>query len=95
MQDLLCFARNYLSRQAGGNGFRTDTVTVALSRYVHHDTIVVIFMLTSPRQDGGGVRGYTSLLILKEIFKAVEVEAGRKVMPCELFDLIGGTSTGG
>ena len=57
--------------------------------------IMVIFMLTFPCQDGGGVRGYTSLLILKEIFKAVEAEAGRKVMPCELFDLIGGTSTGG
>ncbi|BCR87184.1 uncharacterized protein ACHE_31171S [Aspergillus chevalieri] len=40
--------------------------------------------------DGGGVRGYSSLMILKEVMKSV----GRE-RPCEVFDMIAGTSTGG
>jgi patatin-like phospholipase/acyl hydrolase len=45
--------------------------------------------------DGGGVKGLTSLIILDGIFKEVERLERRKVLPCEYFDLIGGTSTGG
>jgi len=46
--------------------------------------------------DGGGIRGLSSLAILKEVMDAV----GRMAevpppLPCEYFDLIGGTSTGG
>jgi patatin-like phospholipase/acyl hydrolase len=51
--------------------------------------------------DGGGVRGLSSLLILREIME----EIGRQVssnetpsktpLPCEYFDLIGGSGTGG
>ncbi|KAG8950942.1 hypothetical protein FRC04_007006 [Tulasnella sp. 424] len=41
--------------------------------------------------DGGGVRGIISLIILDQIMN--EVAPGAK--PCEWFDLIGGTSTGG
>ncbi|KAH7110106.1 acyl transferase/acyl hydrolase/lysophospholipase [Dendryphion nanum] len=48
--------------------------------------------------DGGGVRGLSSLLILRHLMK----ELGLKLQPpkpdlkpCEYFDLIGGTSTGG
>lgn len=41
--------------------------------------------------DGGGVRGLSSLLILREIMEDV----GQEAKPCEHFDLIGGTSTGG
>lgn len=44
--------------------------------------------------DGGGVKGLTSLLLLKEIFRALENQ-GYSVQPHEYFDLIGGTSTGG
>lgn len=46
--------------------------------------------------DGGGVRGLSSLLILRYIMKDIgqQVDA-RDVKPCEYFDLIGGTSTGG
>ncbi|OJD31457.1 patatin-like phospholipase [Diplodia corticola] len=40
--------------------------------------------------DGGGVRGYSSLLILQ----AVMANIGNP-KPCEVFDMIGGTSTGG
>jgi hypothetical protein len=47
--------------------------------------------------DGGGVRGLSSLLILREIMNDIEqeVEATDVVKPAEYFDLIGGTSTGG
>ena len=43
------------------------------------------------------MRGLSSLLILREIMKDIEdvLEATSEVRPCEYFDLIGGTSTGG
>ena len=49
--------------------------------------------------DGGGVRGLSALYILKAVM--ARVNNGRKhvglpsVKPYEIFDLIGGTSTGG
>ncbi|KAK5354371.1 hypothetical protein LTS03_011888, partial [Exophiala xenobiotica] len=49
--------------------------------------------------DGGGVRGLSTLYILKALM--TRLNHGRKengappLKPCELFDLIGGTSTGG
>lgn len=49
--------------------------------------------------DGGGVRGLSTLLILKRLMERTNTE--RKglgldpVKPWQLFDLIGGTSTGG
>ena len=53
--------------------------------------------------DGGGVRGISSLCILKEIMspvsrqRAVDYSNVPKMTPrpCDLFDLICGTSTGG
>jgi len=47
--------------------------------------------------DGGGVRGLSSLLILREIMETIErqTDADETPLPCEYFDLIGGTSTGG
>jgi patatin-like phospholipase/acyl hydrolase len=49
--------------------------------------------------DGGGVRGLSMLYILKGLIaqlnqarQAVDLPS---VKPCEIFDLIGGTSTGG
>lgn len=48
--------------------------------------------------DGGGVRGLSSLYVLKAIMSrlnSVRRVAGLPVVkPCEIFDLIGGTSTG-
>lgn len=41
-------------------------------------------------KDGGGVRGYSSLLILKEVMARMG-----NPKPCDVFDMIGGTSTGG
>ncbi len=50
--------------------------------------------------DGGGVRGLSTLHILKGIMDRLNHEREKTgnllpVKPCEVFDLIGGTSTGG
>ncbi|KAF2143150.1 uncharacterized protein K452DRAFT_225410 [Aplosporella prunicola CBS 121167] len=45
--------------------------------------------------DGGGVRGLSSLYTLRSLMKRLNKERGAPVKPCDLFDLIGGTSTGG
>ena len=47
--------------------------------------------------DGGGVRGLSSLLILRDIMEEVQKVEDKTEMskPCEYFDLICGTSTGG
>ena len=47
--------------------------------------------------DGGGVRGLSSLLILRDIMIEIENKSGAAdtPKPCEVFDLICGTSTGG
>ena len=44
-------------------------------------------------QDGGGVRGLSTLYILKQLMQKINPDSPPK--PCEIFDLIGGTSTGG
>ena len=47
--------------------------------------------------DGGGVRGLSSLMILRAVME--RVNQGRKdstrLRPCQILDVIGGTSTGG
>jgi patatin-like phospholipase/acyl hydrolase len=49
--------------------------------------------------DGGGVRGLSTLYILKGLMTRLNHERQEKglptVKPCEVFDLVGGTSTGG
>jgi patatin-like phospholipase/acyl hydrolase len=48
--------------------------------------------------DGGGVRGLSTLYILKGLMDRLnqQQQKGAPVKkPCEVFDLIGGTSTGG
>ncbi|KAK3942097.1 hypothetical protein QBC46DRAFT_457725 [Diplogelasinospora grovesii] len=46
---------------------------------------------------GGGIRGISSLLILEDIMKKMRDMMGldRVPRPCECFNMIGGTSTGG
>jgi hypothetical protein len=48
-------------------------------------------------RDGGGIRGLSSLLILEDIMEKIRKikQLDRIPRPCEYFDLIGGTSTGG
>jgi patatin-like phospholipase/acyl hydrolase len=43
--------------------------------------------------DGGGIRGLSSLMILQQLMMTIDAESPPK--PCEYFDMIGGTSTGG
>ena len=43
--------------------------------------------------DGVGVRGLSALMILQQLMEAVNSDAPPK--PCDYFDMIGGTSTGG
>jgi hypothetical protein len=45
--------------------------------------------------DGGGFRGLGCLLILEQIMKEVSKRSRQSLVPCEVFDLICGTSTGG
>ena len=52
--------------------------------------------------DGGGVRGLSTLYILKELMAKLaherygdDVDKHPPIKPCVVFDLIGGTSTGG
>ena len=43
--------------------------------------------------DVGGLRGLLKLMILRRLMAAVDPDAPPK--PCDYFDMIGGTSTGG
>lgn len=43
--------------------------------------------------DGGGVRGLSSLMILRRLMETIDPASPPK--PCDYFDMIGGTSTGG
>jgi patatin-like phospholipase/acyl hydrolase len=45
--------------------------------------------------DGGGVRGLSSLYILRDLMSRVSADAETIAKPCDYFDMIGGTSTGG
>lgn len=47
--------------------------------------------------DGGGVKGLASLLVLQRIFRTLQrlEDLPDLPRPCDYFDLIGGTSTGG
>jgi len=50
--------------------------------------------------DGGGVRGLSYLLILRKIMAQLRLKLGLdddddELRPCDFFDLICGTSTGG
>ena len=47
--------------------------------------------------DGGGIRGISGLLILEDVMEKLRIAIELDVVPrpCDYFDLIGGTSTGG
>jgi patatin-like phospholipase/acyl hydrolase len=45
--------------------------------------------------DGGGVRGLSTLYILRDLMKRIAGPDKPVPKPCECFDMIGGTSTGG
>lgn len=43
--------------------------------------------------DGGGIRGLSSLMILEQLMQSIDPDDPTK--PCDQFDMIAGTSTGG
>jgi hypothetical protein len=45
--------------------------------------------------DGGGVRGLSSIRVLQHIMDGVNENRDDDLKPCEIFDMIGGTGTGG
>jgi len=47
--------------------------------------------------DGGGIRGLSALLILRETFYRMQQQQGLAEIPrpCDVFDLAGGAGTGG
>ena len=45
--------------------------------------------------DGGGVRGLSSLIILQKVMEGIDPDGKTTPKPCDYFDMIGGTSTGG
>ena len=56
-----------------------------------------VVLVSSLLTEGGGVRGLSALLILRELVEDIAVSEGLSVppKPCEYFELIGGTSTEG
>jgi hypothetical protein len=53
--------------------------------------------LTTLQSDGGGIRGLSALYILREIMYRIQQQRDlpELPLPCEYFDLAGGTGTGG
>ena len=45
--------------------------------------------------DGGGVRGLSTIIILRYLMDRLSLQRGKTIEPWEEFDMIGGTSTGG
>jgi len=70
---------------------------LSLGSDIHHilQCYQGLIMIYDP--DGGGIRGLSPILILKEIMR--QINQGRptdhQLQPWQVFDLIGGTSTGG
>ncbi|KAL2131177.1 hypothetical protein VTI74DRAFT_5443 [Chaetomium olivicolor] len=73
-----------------GDGPPASAFLAVLHPYLHH---------TIPGTDlrllalDGGVRGLSSLMILRRLMATIDPDAPPK--PCDYFDMIGGTSTGG
>lgn len=80
---------------------RRETAKAAVIRYGCVAILIRIFQCSSGDlnccadlfEDGGGVRGLSSLIILQHLMRTINLAHPPK--PCDYFDLIGGTSTGG
>jgi hypothetical protein len=75
------------------------SVYLSLLGYPHHNSRTDSDFEMSERKlrllclDGGGVRGLSSLYLLQQLMQAANKDNPPK--PCNFFDMIGGTSTGG
>lgn len=49
------------------------------------------------RPDGGGIRGLSELLLLKEMMERLRAHKGLDSVPhpCDVFDMMAGSGTGG
>lgn len=81
---------------------RTATSACPLARYVNteqknHVVQRIAFLWCLILTDGGGVRGLSSLLILRRIMYNIQPSDNLHEIekPCDYFDMICGTSTGG
>jgi hypothetical protein len=54
-------------------------------------------ILSSTLSDGGGIRGLSELVILQEVMNRIQFQLNlaNTPLPCDHFDMIGGTGTGG
>lgn len=84
-------------RSSGVNQPRSDASTLTANGHQKPDLDTEGLCLLS--LDGGGVRGLSSLYILRGLMLRLNDERKKvnlpQVKPCDIFDLIGGTSTGG
>lgn len=55
------------------------------------------FWLTKNFKDGGGIRGLSSLFILQNVMENIRFihDLSTEPLPCDYYNMIGGTSTGG
>lgn len=81
------------------NGSEIERITAPLSApytgYANHTVSSKGIKTANCGLDGGGVRGLSSLLIIKELMKKIKDGDDPIPRPCQYFDMIAGTSTGG
>ena len=75
-------------------GIRMNLLSLGMSSL---STSFQEFQLTASFKDGGGIRGLSSLFILQNIMEKIRFihDLGVEPLPCDYFDMICGTSTGG
>jgi hypothetical protein len=80
--------------QEGGSGLRL------LSLGENIDSTNVLYLRLMVDTDGGGVRSISQLEIMRNIMQRIQYDTypndpDKTILPCEYFDLIGGSDTGG
>ena len=78
--------------QGDKHGLRLLSLGIPHPVVVHHRYLHIVL-----HTDGGGIRGLSELLILKEIMERIQAkrESPTIPLPCEYFDMMGGSGTGG
>lgn len=76
-----------------------DTIQQILANSTHSNTEQAASLPRKCRNilslDGGGLRGLSILYILQDLMAKVNKDEDPPLKPCEVFDLIGGSGTGG
>jgi hypothetical protein len=81
-------------RQEGESGLRLLSLGEGI------DSVNVSYLRLMVGTDGGGVRSISQLEIMRSIMQRIQYDTypddpDKKILPCEYFDLIGGSGTGG